>query len=382
MEDPFARRNRLLGYAGVTLVLATGARTLYALSFERPVFARFPHGEFAWALAYGVFVLAYALMPRDGATVLTRRRGVLVAVQSVAGLAMVAIYPSFIGTCLLAVVAWEIGLVTELRAALIAATLQVGVLAAIQCANETSAMMLLVVATSAGFQLFALCAAQFARGEIAAREALARSNAELRAAQVMLAESTRMGERLRISRDLHDVLGHSLTSLTIHLDVASRLASGPAVEHLECAREVAGNMLGEVRSVVSRFRVTPPDLRSALEALAGAIEGLRVRLVMPAELDAIDPARADVVLRCVQEVITNTLRHASARELVIELRQHKDGILIGARDDGRGGPIVMGNGLTGMRERFENLGGSLAFDSRDGQGFQLNGTLPPPERVR
>ncbi|MBV8748918.1 MAG: hypothetical protein JO103_04315 [Candidatus Eremiobacteraeota bacterium] len=133
---------------------------------------------------------------------------------------------------------------------------------------------------------------------------------------------------------------------------------------------------------MSRFRVTPPDLRSALEALTGAIDGLRVRLVMPAELDAIDPARADVVLRCVQEVITNTLRHAHARELVIELRQHKDGILIAARDDGRGGSIVMGNGLTGMRERFESLGGSLAIDSRDGQGFHLNGTLPPPERVR
>ncbi len=83
-----------------------------------------------------------------------------------------------------------------------------------------------------------------------------------------------MSERLNISRDLHDILGHSLTTLTIHLDVAARLASGQAAEHVQCAREVAGALLAEVRAIVNRVRVDPVDLRATLLALwKGATRG-------------------------------------------------------------------------------------------------------------
>lgn len=71
-------------------------------------------------------------------------------------------------------------------------------------------------------------------------------------------------------------LRHTLTTLTIQLDVASRLVSGQAGEHVRCAREVAGNLLTEVRSVVSRIRVEPVDLRVALQAMADSAAGLEV----------------------------------------------------------------------------------------------------------
>lgn len=243
-------------------------------------------------------------------------------------------------------------------------------------------MSIVVVVSCSGFQLFAVCAAQLARSEMAARDKLARANAELKATQVLLGESARMGERLRIARDLHDVMGHSLTSLTIHLDVASRLTVGPAAEHLTCARAVSSDLLDQVRSVVSRSRVPPIDLRTALHSLASGVKGLNVRVVLPDDLAVFDPARADTILRCAQEAITNTLRHAGARELVIEVQDGNNGVVVTARDDGRGGQFVMGHGLAGMRERFEMFGGSLSIVSGNGEGFSIRGTIPAAGAAR
>jgi signal transduction histidine kinase len=193
-----------------------------------------------------------------------------------------------------------------------------------------------------------------------------------------LGESARTAERLRIARDLHDVMGHTLTTLTIHLDVASRMTTGTAAEHLACARIASAELLDQVRAVVGRFRSMPPtNLRAALEKLAESARGvLDVRLQIPSDLAVSDPARAETVIRCVQEVITNAMRHAQARELIIDVRNASTGISIKARDDGRGGDFATGSGLAGMRERFEMLGGSLAIRSAAGEGFSVEGNLP------
>jgi signal transduction histidine kinase len=106
-----------------------------------------------------------------------------------------------------------------------------------------------------------------------------------------------------------------------------------------------------------------------------------VLLRLPPDLTTSDPARAETIVRCVQEVITNTLRHAHARELVIEMRNEAGGLIITAQDDGRGGRFTPGNGLEGMRERFEDLGGSLAITSTEGTGFTVKGVLPLAESL-
>lgn len=107
-----------------------------------------------------------------------------------------------------------------------------------------------------------------ARSERDAREELARANAELVARQSLLAESSRIAERLRISRDLHDTLGHHLTALSLQLDVAARLASGQAAAHVREAHAITRLLLGDVRDVVSRMRDERLDrTRAVLKAL-------------------------------------------------------------------------------------------------------------------
>lgn len=374
--NQIALRNRLLQYACVTMVAAAGAQTLYASLFEPSKFAGVTNSGLKLGIAYGIFVVAYALMPRDASMTLTPRRVSLLAAQALTALALVWIYPSFIVTCLLVVVTWQFALLTQFSVALSATLALVIALGAIKCNGETNTMALIVAVSCGGFQLFAACAAQLLRSEIAARDKLASANAELRAAQALLGESARMGERLRIARDLHDVMGHSLTSLTIHLDVASRLTTGPAAEHLSCARAVSGELLEQVRAVVGRSRVPPIDLRTTLQALANSVNGLSVRVILPDDLAVLDPARADTILRCAQEAITNTLRHAGARELVIEVQDNGSGVVVVARDDGRGGKFVIGHGLLGMRERFEMFGGSLSIASQEGEGFSIRGIIP------
>jgi signal transduction histidine kinase len=374
--NQIALRNRLLQYACVTMVAAAGAQTLYASLFEPSKFAGVTNSGLKVGVAYGIFAVAYALMPRGASMTLTPWRMSLLAAQALAALALVWIYPSFIVTCLLVVVTWQFALLTQFSVALSATLALVIALGAIKCNGETNTMALIVAVSCGGFQLFAACAAQLLRSEIAARDKLASANAELRAAQALLGESARMGERLRIARDLHDVMGHSLTSLTIHLDVASRLTTGPGAEHLSCARAVSGELLEQVRAVVGRSRVPPIDLRTTLQALANSVNGLSVRVILPDDLAVLDPARADTILRCAQEAITNTLRHAGARELVIEVQDNGSGVVVVARDDGRGGKFVIGHGLLGMRERFEMFGGSLSIASQEGEGFSIRGIIP------
>jgi signal transduction histidine kinase len=376
--DQFARRDRLMRYACIAMIAAAGLWATYSGLFDQSHITATPYWAIKWTVAYAVFVVAYALMPSGGSGTMTARQGWSVALQALSAFALVWLYHSFIVACLLVVVAWQLALLLDFRYAIAATAAQLIALAMIRCAEDTSAMAILVVVTCGGFQLFAVCAAQLLRSERAARDELARANTELTATQALLDESARMAERLRIARDLHDVMGHTLTTLTIHLDVASKLTSGAAAEHVAHARTASAELLDQVRTVVSRFRSAQPiNLHSALEKLAESARGLLdVRLQIPPDLAVSDPARAETVIRCVQEVITNAMRHAHARQLVIEVRQPGSGISIIAHDDGQGGEFAAGSGLAGMRERFEMLGGRLSIRSAAGEGFTVEGILP------
>jgi signal transduction histidine kinase len=373
--EPLGRQSLLVRTGCVLMIAAAGMRAAFTALFEADRFPLPDYFAVQWSAGYALFVVAYALSSRSRTA--ARLRTPLLFLQSASALYLVWLYPNFLVTALLVVVAWQIAWSTTLRNALAAVAAQSLALAAMKCVDQVDGMPLLVFVSTCGFALFAVSAAHLARSEAGARESLTRANAELRAAHALLAESTRMTERLRISRDLHDVLGHNLTSMAVHLDVASRLAQGASVEHVQCARQLAGTLLDEVRDVVGQIRVHPVDLRASLRSLTEELPGLRVSLSLPDDLTPIDPARADAVLRCVQELITNTLRHAQARELSIEIRQSADGsVFIAARDDGRGGEVVEGHGLAGMRERFESLGGNLSVISAPDRGFGIQGHLP------
>lgn len=195
------------------------------------------------------------------------------------------------------------------------------------------------------------------------RETLAHAHAQVLATQALLGETVRGAERQRIARDLHDSIGHHLTALNLHLDLAARQAGTPTPA-LATARAVSADLLAQVRNVVSHTRHDQSiDLGAALQALCSGLPTL------PATLH-IDPAAArhpapvaHALYCCIQEAVTNALRHAQASRLTVELLHDGAGTLARVTDDGqRGHGIVEGNGLRGMRERLAELGGALRLE--------------------
>ena len=229
-----------------------------------------------------------------------------------------------------------------------------------------------------GISLFAFMSSVVALRQHAARDELRKVNSELHATQALLAENTRIAERVRISRELHDLVGHHLTALTLNLEVATHLTEGKALEHVQQAHSLAKLLLADVREVVSDMREDDTvDLAVALQTLVEGVPEPRIHLELPSELSATDPLRAQILLRCAQEMITNSVRHARAENLWIRLRQNRGGLIMTARDDGVGvDSVEAGNGLTGMSERLKQLGGDLRIESRPGAGFSLHAWMP------
>ena len=230
-----------------------------------------------------------------------------------------------------------------------------------------------------GFSGFAYITSLVARQQADSRDELRRLNSELRATRTLLTESSRIAERMRISRDLHDLIGHHLTALSLNLEVASHLVGGTAQEHVRQAQSVAKLLLSDVREVVSQLRENDSiDLTEALKTLTEGVPGLEIHLELPPRFSVDDPLRAQVLLRCAQEIITNTVRHAGARNLWLRCeRTDTNELAIHARDDGRGaGDMRQGNGLTGMRERLAQVGGRLNIVTARDEGFALDAWLP------
>ena len=229
-----------------------------------------------------------------------------------------------------------------------------------------------------GFQAFAALTGHYAGSRERAREHLARINAELLATRRLLEESARAGERLKLSRELHDVAGHSLTALKLNL---ARLARDPALavrEELQVSSALADDLLGQIRQVVGTLRAHDGfDLRAALDALAQPIPGVRIAIDIEADLRVDDIEQAEALLRCAQEAITNALRHGRAGEIRIALQRIDGALTLSIANDGLApARIDFGNGLTGMRERLDALGGTLEIVATPPRGLQVIARIP------
>lgn len=232
----------------------------------------------------------------------------------------------------------------------------------------------------AAFQAFGGLVVTSARREAESRAELAAAHADLRAASTLLAASTRDAERLRISRDLHDVVGHQLTALALELEVASHRVTGDGAEHVLRARGIAKDLLGDVRATVGGLRGEVHGLEAALRDVVDDVPGLEVDLAVD-ERVPVDQVDALVVVRCVQELVTNAMRHAGARRLTVRVDVDDGGVTLDARDDGHGARrLDLGNGLTGMSERVEHRGGVITFDPGvvGGRGFGVTARIPAP----
>ena len=229
-----------------------------------------------------------------------------------------------------------------------------------------------------GFYFLAFGMAYIAVLEQRARTRLSAANAELNAMQAMLSDTVRASERLRIARDLHDHVGHHLTALNLHLDLAQRQADGRLRELVDISRELSQALLAEVRRVVVHERDDRPiALAQALATLCAGVPRPAVRLTLEEPLAIASPSTAHTIFRCVQEGLSNAIRHADATLVEVSVHCRVDEIVVRVSDDGsgsRGRPE--GSGLRGMRERLASTNGTLTAADRSPRGFALEARLP------
>jgi len=331
----------------------------------------------AWCAAYVAFPLAF-LVAATGRRALARRTAAL-AVQTVAALVILALGDTGFEGALLVVIAGQAPLLIGDRAALPWVFAQTAAMAAVDATSPFHRRPgFFAAAAYGGFQLFAFGAARLARREADARAELTRTHAELLATRELFADATRTAERLRIARDLHDGLGHHLTALSLQLELARNVEGDRAKEAVERAHAITKDLLGEVRGVVGPLREdVPVDLAHALRTLVAGVPRPRVHLEVASDL-RLDAALAHAIFRCVQEALTNAIRHAQAENVYLAVASSGDGaVAVTARDDGRGATEVRpGHGLSGLRERIEGMGGTLEIEARKGAGLTLRALLP------
>ncbi|MEO8160964.1 MAG: sensor histidine kinase [Arenimonas sp.] len=331
-------------------------------------------------IAYFVFGAAYWLVTRDLGARRPRKFDIaLLAVLTIAAIAFSKLTGTGLGSILLMLVSGVIPWLMPLGAGVTWLILQhVPLVPVFEGMGFPPVFAVLQAVMYAGYSSFTFITGLVARQQAQAREEQRRLNAELRATRALLAESSRMSERLRISRELHDLLGHHLTALSLNLEVAGHLTEGKALEHVRQSHTLAKLLLTDVREAVSEMREEKGiDLTNALRVLVEGVPALDVQLDLPEGLQIEDPECAQVLLRCAQEIITNTVRHAGASHLSLRLSKDGEGLRLQARDDGRGAEgAVPGNGLRGMRERLSACGGQVDIITAPGQGFALDVRIP------
>lgn len=230
-----------------------------------------------------------------------------------------------------------------------------------------------------GFQAFAAFTTLARRQAVERAEQLRRVNAELLATRSLLAESARDGERLRVSRELHDVAGHRLTALSLNLQLLADLPGLEARREYRLARQLTTELLADIRQVVSRLRRDDGlDLREALAQLAAPFPQPAIHVDVEEGARAADADRAEVVLRAAQEGLTNAVRHAQAQNVWLRLARRAGGALeLTVEDDGRfEGVAHPGNGLEGVRERLQEVSGALELGRGPRGGLRLAAIVP------
>jgi signal transduction histidine kinase len=210
-------------------------------------------------------------------------------------------------------------------------------------------------------------------------------------------QSEVQAERVRIARELHDVLAHSLSQINVQAGVGLHLMDkqpDKAADALASIKETSKTALDEVRAVLGILRaeggadpaaplVPEPDL-SRLAGLAASVTSQGVEVALDNRLGAVPQATALAIYRIVQESLTNVVRHARATAATVELGERDGSFVVVVTDNGTGTasasePGTGGRGLLGMHERAELLGGTLTAGPRPGGGFSVAATLPKKE---
>jgi two-component system sensor histidine kinase DesK len=203
-----------------------------------------------------------------------------------------------------------------------------------------------------------------------------RANKRLDLAHEQIAHLAKLAERERIARDLHDVLGHTLSVVVLKSELAGKLMDrDPARARHEIGEveHIARKALTEVRQAISGYR--SEGLAAEILRAQKTLDAAGVTLEFDTKPPQLAPAEETVLSLIVREAVTNIVRHAQASHCRLEFAEKAGGTALVVEDDGRGGIREEGNGLRGMRERVESMGGRLLIESA--QGTRLLIEIPP-----
>jgi signal transduction histidine kinase len=257
------------------------------------------------------------------------------------------------------------------------------------------------------FNLFALVMVTTAIKEKKTRENAETINRELVSTQHLLSQAAEQAERVRIARNIHDLLGHHLTALTINLQVAGRQVEQLSVNHAEVAQKqkiqdsieqchsLSKLLLSDVREAVSDIRdKSSIRLESAIKAISDRLPSIDITVDYPDNIAIEDVTLADVLIKCIQESFTNSLKHSKATEVNVSFLQESNKVQVAIQDNGNQAHISKnkaqrksqenadslnnikrGNGLTGIEERLALVDGKAEF-KRNEKGFLTMLSVP------
>jgi signal transduction histidine kinase len=361
---------RVLLFAGlVAWVGAAAAAVLTARSY--PLFP-------IWALFSLIFLAAFAWNTRATSPSLSA-----IGAQSSSVIMMVATLCNGYEGLLLVAVAAELAWQTARTVGLIWVVVQSVALGAAMAYHWSSIKPALLLAIPyLGFQLLMFAAVRLFVEERKTRLHVAAANERLMTLQAELVDKSRIEERLRIAQDLHDTLGHHLVALGLHLELAAHESQGSARAAVRTAQAMARASLQEVKSIVGRRNEeVAVDFPAEIRRLSADLPQPKLHVDCSPDVDLRDERIGRVLLRTVQEIVTNSIRHGEARNLWIDIGRHEDRVVLAARDDGCGTTNVSeGFGLSGMRRRLEDLGGTLSATPLPAGGFEVRAELPCPEK--
>ena len=249
-----------------------------------------------------------------------------------------------------------------------------------------------VVAGSAVF--FVATFAHMRLNEQRARESAERLMAELEEANAQLAAYATQAEELaitqernRLAREIHDSLGHYLTTVNVQIEAAKTVMdSDPerALDAMDKAQELAQKGLARVRESVATLRESPVSNRPLHQAIAFLVEetqstGIVTEFDVVGEPQALEHKVALALYRAAQEALTNVRKHARASRVDVRLDFQPGQVSLEVKDNGVGAAEATGGfGLLGIRERMQLLGGTLEIRTGLGKGFRLTATVPLP----
>jgi two-component system sensor histidine kinase DesK len=204
----------------------------------------------------------------------------------------------------------------------------------------------------------------------AMRRAMLRS-VELALARKEFAELAVQEERGRFARDLHDILGHSLTVITVKAELAGRLIEANperAAAEVADVEGLARAALADVRAAVAGYREL--SLAGELVSARSALQAAEIKAEVPTVMDEVPEANRELFAWVIREGVTNVVRHSGAKKCTVRLDAKQVEVL----DDGKGptpGGGASGHGLVGLRERADEAGASLQIGTAPGGGFRL-----------